>query len=259
MDNYKKYLKYKNKYLLLKYGGSHQNRKLYVQTILNNGSAENMTNQCFWISILQFLKKNLNFSDLTLKTLRETIGRLDKSSRHTLFDSNDPIFRHAASLVAEIFDLTITIYPVNSNGKILYNGNLIDKIGNGINKVNIAQFGIYHFQLIKHFINNNKDSEFIPAVVVNGNLKFDNNNIDSNKIKLEILIIDLKSDINDYKNTLNELDDNLKDMNIMYQYSDDLNLYNQILSTTDLINEITQKLKKTEQELSTYNLLLSEI
>lgn len=120
-----------------------------------------------------------------------------------MFDSNDPKFRNAASIVAEVFDLTITLYPVNSKGQIKYEGEIVDVIGSGNNKVNIAQFGLLHFQLIISSVDNERDSNFLPAVAIDGNLKFiDNEDDDDNRVKLEIMIIDLNSDILEYKKHL---------------------------------------------------------
>lgn len=59
MSYKEKYLKYKNKYLQLKnqFGGFLKDGST-AKTIGNTGEMQGMRNQCFWISILQFLNRN---------------------------------------------------------------------------------------------------------------------------------------------------------------------------------------------------------
>jgi hypothetical protein len=185
MENYKyKYLKYKKKYLMLvekqKKLNNKNNYKMFlgggslvigstVETIFNDGSQENMINQCFWISILQYLKLN-GHKDLTLRELRSNVG-LDSKTERMMFDTNYlinegneniPIFFNAANRIADLYNIMIEVYTVDHTGKVL---NQRDSIGSSKNIVRIAQFGLLHFQLI-----DNTGNTFIPAVPINGKL-----------------------------------------------------------------------------------------
>jgi hypothetical protein len=183
-DNKYKYLKYKKKYLMLvekqKKLNNTNNYKILlgggsivigstVETIFNDGSQENMINQCFWISILQYLKLN-GHKDLTLRELRKQAG-LDSKTERMMFDTNYlinegneniPIFVNAANEIADLYDITIEVYTVDHTGKVL---NQRDSIGSSKNIVRIAQFGLLHFQLI-----DKTGDTFIPAVPINGEL-----------------------------------------------------------------------------------------
>jgi hypothetical protein len=147
MDYKVKYLKYKEKYLFIKNlkGGS-INKNAKIRTQYNSGRREGMTNQCLWISIHDhLLKRGLT---MTLRQLRQDAG-LDATTEHTMFDSTDALFRRAINRICIKYGLSIQFFPIDSNGDLLYNGNIIDLIGNGRDKVSIAQFGIDHFQRIK--------------------------------------------------------------------------------------------------------------
>jgi hypothetical protein len=123
-----------------------------------------MSNQCFWISILDYLNRN-GQPQLTLKELRTQAG-LDASTEHTMFDSNFESFRDAANRIVARYNLTITILPINGNGDVLYNGNLGDRFGNGANRIEIGQYGIAHFQLIVGNIAEGEKNNFQPFVLV---------------------------------------------------------------------------------------------
>jgi hypothetical protein len=169
MSYYKKYLKYKNKYLELKkqLGGRR------IRTIPNSGALEGMTNQCFWISILNYLQRN-GHPALTLRQLRTNAG-LGADTEHTMFDIDhrdrhghvDDIFYNAAMRIANLYNLRIQVHTVDHTGEILGQR---AHIGDGANFFEIAQFGLAHFELI-----NGVGGAFVPAVIVKGNLTKDIN------------------------------------------------------------------------------------
>ena len=159
--NYKnKYLKYKKKYLQLKkqIGGT----KLIVK--VNTGSLEGMTNQCFWISILDYLH-NHGYPELTLIELRTYAGLHDDTC-NTMVDTTQERFRIAINKITEIFDLTIGVIPIDENARPRYGGHIIDEIGHGHNRIELAQYGIAHFNLIIDKDNENSQTQFIPYVKV---------------------------------------------------------------------------------------------
>jgi hypothetical protein len=233
MEDYKhKYLKYKKKYLMLvekqKKLNNTNNYKMFVgggsidigskvKTISNSGSLENMSNQCFWISILHYLQLN-GHKNLTLRELRTNAG-LDSKTERMMFDTdylinednkNIPIFFNAANTIARLYKIQIEVYSVNHEGIII---NQRDKIGTSINIVPIAQFGLQHFELI------DKDGKtFIPAVPINGKLT-------------------TTTDIDpQYKNLYIQLNENLGMMELFNNHLKELNdKYNDIITNKDNI------------------------
>lgn len=167
--NYKqKYNKYIKKILRLNQVGGRRR----VTVIPNSGAMEGMTNQCMWISILDYLHMH-GYPELTLRVLREN-GELDNTTEHTMFDSIVPIFMQALRRIAEIYNLQIIIHTVNHRGYLVHEHTTI--INKGVlNIVNIAQYGLYHFQLITGIIDVElvqEDQAFRPAVQVNAALVF---------------------------------------------------------------------------------------
>ena len=175
MSSFNKYLKYKQKYLELKktntlqYGGQRR-----VKTVGNTGSRDDMSMQCFWISILDYLRRN-GYPDLTLRELRRNAG-LGADTEHMMFDidylvgpplDRQPIFFNAATRIAEIYNLRIQVYAANRDGEFALTDSPRGLIGNGANLVELAQFGIAHFELIDAV----HGSDFVPAVLVKGKLK----------------------------------------------------------------------------------------
>ena len=194
-NKYLKYLKYKQKYLELKksndqvysqendqqndlqndlqndveqYGGQRR-----VKTIGNTGSRDGMSMQCFWISILDYLRRN-GHPELTLRELRTNAG-LYADTEHMMFDidylvgpplDRQAIFFNAATRIAEIYNLRIQVYAANRVGEFALTDSPRGLIGNGAKLVELAQFGVAHFELIDEV----HGSEFIPAVVVKGTL-----------------------------------------------------------------------------------------
>jgi hypothetical protein len=174
---YEKYRKYKNKYLALKniIGGSDPDferaikasladlnegdvevgRKLYV--IPNSGMIEGMSQQCFWISILNYLQINpiANIAEVeNVGQLRTLVG-LGKDTEHLPFDEDDIRFRNALESLTAIFDLQIVVHFINAHGNQIilrdqYTGIPRESIrpinDAGRNIVHITQHGLYHFQ-----------------------------------------------------------------------------------------------------------------
>ena len=117
-----------------------------IKTIPNDGRDGDMTNQCFFISILDYIKRN-GYSTYTLRDVRNVSG-LDIRTEHTMCDTMNDIYIDAINKICNVFELVIIVLPIDYNGKILYNGNIIDTFGKGSNIVRIAQFGLNHFELI---------------------------------------------------------------------------------------------------------------
>ena len=138
-----------------------------VKTISNTGSLEGMSMQCFWISILDYLRRN-GHPYLTLRELRRNAG-LGADTENEMFDMDDGqmIFYNAATLITEIYNLSIQIYSATRYGDFAITDSPRGLIGTGDRLVELAQFGIGHFELI----DNVNGSEFIPAVLVKRKLK----------------------------------------------------------------------------------------
>jgi len=158
---YLKYLKYKKKYLKLKnQKGGVKFRVIPnnggVTEILNNGNPLQMSNQCMWISIRDYLINVLHIP-ISVSELK-TIAGLDlEATAHIQFDleSKDFNFKEGIERVARMFNLNIKCYLVDSEGNS--HPALIDDRGQlipmhiinefGTNIVSIAFYG-GHFELI---------------------------------------------------------------------------------------------------------------
>lgn len=144
----KKYLKYKFKYLnLLKiqHGG---NCEQNIKTIPNDGTYEGMINQCFWISIVDYLNMN-GYPDITVRILKDQAsdrGNYPINNDIEMFDTD--FFGISAEKIAEIYNLKIVMYGYNFALSCLEITPIpLNTIGNGINLVPIASYGA-HFELI---------------------------------------------------------------------------------------------------------------
>jgi hypothetical protein len=263
MDDYKhKYLKYKKKYLMLveeqKKLNNTNNYKIFlgggsivigskVKTIPNSGSLENMSNQCFWISILDYLQSHCH-EKLTLRELRTNAG-LNSKTEHMMFDTNYlinkgneniPIFFNAANRIAGIYDIQIEVYSVNREGIVI---NQRDEIGASKNIVPIAQFGLQHFELI-----DNKGKPFIPAVPINGKLT---TTTDIN-LKLKNLYIQLNENLG----MMELFNDHLKQLR--KKYNNSITNKEHILNSDDITHKeknnfvfhIDKELNETETSIN---------
>ena len=263
MDDYKhKYLKYKKKYRKLveeqKKLNNTNNYKIFlgggsivigskVNTISNSGSLENMSNQCFWISILDYLQSH-GHEKLTLHELRSNAG-LDSKTERMMFDTNYlinkgneniPIFFNAANRIAGIYDIQIEVYSVNREGIVI---NQRDEIGASKNIVPIAQFGLQHFELI-----DNKGKPFIPAVPINGKLT---TTTDIN-LKLKNLYIQLNENLG----MMELFNDHLKQLR--EKYNNSITNKEHILNSDDITHKeknnfvfhIDKELNETETSIN---------
>ena len=223
-----------------------------------------MRNQCFWISIQHFLRNN-GYPSLRVREIRRIAG-LDSKTENVMFDSYIESFRNAAEAVARYYNLTINIFPVNSFGQVLHDGDLFERIGNGINIINIAQFGTYHFQLITSNVDNPAESNFVPAVDINNDIVDINeevSDINQQKVNIKIFLTDLESEIKNYKKTLESYKTdylNYKQLNEQLNDSDASTvLENLVLELTVLYQETETKLKKCENDKLSYEYMLNEL
>jgi len=261
MNSKEKYLKYKNKYLKLKkqIGGTR------VITIRNSGSLEGMSNQCFWISILDYLKTH-GFPDLTLRELRVNAGGpgININGKNQMVDTD--IHRNAIEQITFIYNLTIRGFPVDGNGRLLYHGNHGNTFGNGPNIVDIANFGLYHFELIINQSNNN-DNNFVPLVPFKGELKkLDDipdiikdqyKKLSENQGDLQIMKQLLKEENTEYDRNLNERDMIIRSEDIN---SDEKNIY--LNHYNSFLNKIVSEINLKERriaELTQENATLTEV
>ena len=269
MSYEEKYLKYKNKYLKLKIQiGGWLETGLIVKTIQNSGDQEGMSLQCFWISILQYLNRN-GYPTLTLKDLRTSAG-LTSDTEHEMFDTENNDFSIAADTIARIFNLQIYVYRVQDDGTIIERGRQYPHDNYDDNQrfiVNIASFGLRHFELID-FENGN---DFIPAVMYKNNLtKIDkiSDNTENKDIQEAYLnLVDLTDELNKLKKSkdtyilkikqlensiVTMLENTTKDKEYKLVYIEALT--NQIKLWTQKIP--LSKIKKIEDELSSVQLAI---
>jgi hypothetical protein len=265
MNNYKKYIKYKTKYLKLKKNlnntqvGGHK-----VKTISNSGSREGMSLQCFWISILDYLHRN-GHNNLTLRELREYAG-LDRRTEHTMFDIDDlvgssldrqAIFYNAAVQVAELYNLTIQVFTVNYNGNIIYSDvaqeGIRATIGNGQNRVNIAQFGLGHFELIVDEGGGGED--FVPLISVMGvstkitKIPKERQNIYLRNSEDTLLLKDLEHQLKKLSEENKKKQQALRDDQSFIEYT------TKYSDLETLIREIKERIKKEELEIKGFIVL----
>lgn len=146
-----------------------RNSNVKVITIPNNGSMENMSNQCFWISILQYLN-TFPHIDLTLKSLRN-LAELNTNTEHIMFDNTNRKFRNAVNKICDIFNIQIICIPVDSKGFVLYNGNIIAKYGDNLECIYLANYGLYHFEFIVDIISSETlyNNNFEPLIYKKSN------------------------------------------------------------------------------------------
>ena len=211
---------------------------------------EGMSNQCFWISILQFLNRN-DYTNLTLGELRTSVG-LDYSTQHTMFDSFNKKFDAAAMRAVQIYNLTIIVYTVTSSGKIIRGAASYENGENIENIVNIAMFGQQHFQLIVKDDNIEGDI-FVPAV----NVKNELTKLKDIDVKIQQKYLELNDAINYLNFYKDELKDNktkMKEHNTLCKIMQDSKSYGD--------NKTKQTFLKNEQEyykeLTTQNDLLTK-
>ena len=165
MNYQQKYLKYKQKYLnlqkLLKMktliGGNP------FRTIGNRGSVTengvNMSNQCMWISIRDYINNFTNRGPITVSEIKRIAGLDLKSTANSDFNFENEKLRAGLERVCRHFNIQLNIYNVERSGQLrrawyinYYSGR--DKFPHPIrfnedggNIVSIAAYGA-HFELI---------------------------------------------------------------------------------------------------------------
>jgi hypothetical protein len=213
-----------------------------IKTIRNNGQKDGMTNQCLFISILDFIIRNIN-NTLTLKHLRD-VGGLDTSSEHTMCDTINNIYINAINEICDVFELVIIVLPIDYNGNILYNGTIIDTFGKGYHIVRIAQFGLNHFELIS-----DEGDNYRPMVTIKNEMIESSYlrslsdeleelfNKDAQRETLQMLLLNLK--------------ENVKSCNwrlLYFEYSDDV--FEQNLGDETQENILLVNVSEVEEEIT---------
>lgn len=178
---YEKYKKYKSKYLALKnninkIGGSDPDLQRAIEASLqdfnedilevsdrvlnvipNSGMIDGMSQQCFWISIFNYLERHPAANTLNVTNVRDLRRELQlgKDTEHLPFDEDDIRFRNALQNLTEIFNLQIIVHYINAYGNPIIirqhdTGIPVEVIRpinqTGRNIVHITQHGLYHFQ-----------------------------------------------------------------------------------------------------------------
>jgi hypothetical protein len=172
MNNNQKYIYYKNKYLILKKKINQVGGEIYpigaeVKTISNSGMLENMSNQCFFISILHYLINNGH--RLTLKQLRTEAG-LGSDTEHVMVDNiENPEIMENINQIINMYNLRIYVYDVTQGVIINYLDDLSPDPPHATppNEVHIANFSQGHFELIDRA----HGHRFEPKLEVNGEYK----------------------------------------------------------------------------------------
>jgi hypothetical protein len=138
------------------------NNKLNIETIHNNGyyydSINNIhyNNQCFWISIINYLNNvlNININLVELLNIAKKNNSIINNNNEmiTLIDGIKYPYLDAITNVTIEFNLIIHIYyNYDDSNKLIQ----LLEIGNGINHVHIININNNHFELIIKY--NNQD------------------------------------------------------------------------------------------------------
>jgi hypothetical protein len=150
-SNYKKYLKYRMKYLDLiinnQIGGAN------FKSIKNSGgiSGIRMASQCIWICIKDYLKYH-KYIETSVRDLKQSVG-LGPETDYTEFDDNKPELLAPLTRLCEYLGITLIFILVNRDGTVYRsciddNNNMVGtSINPGHDIVYIASFG-NHFELI---------------------------------------------------------------------------------------------------------------
>jgi len=168
--NYKKICKLNNQNNLTII--NNEDNKLNIKTINNNGyyydKIRNIhyNNQCFWISIINYLNNfmniNINLTELLNIAKKNNASINGINEMITLIDGIKYPYKDAITNVTIEFNLTIHIhYNYNDSNKLIQ----LLEIGNGDNHVHIININNCHFELItkynNQYINNIDINEII--------------------------------------------------------------------------------------------------
>ncbi len=216
---YKKYIKYRIKYLDLIMDKSFQIGGASITTISNNGSGDNMLNQCMWISIRDYLNYHRG-ENRTVRALKQSVG-LGPDTDHTEFDEENPGYVDALTRLCRQYEISIYLIVASRDGTVrqisldgkgnLFPINIINP--NAPNIVYIASFG-NHFELIvsgpnytlsKHSSSTSTSAPYEPKVkihniYVNVNPKEPK---EKTRAENEILIVETLQDIDIYEREIN--------------------------------------------------------
>ena len=263
MSDYKKYLKYKKKYLELK-------KRLHVKqlggarfsVIPNSGAEDGMTNQCMWISIRDYLKHYLGMK-LSVRGVRKMAG-LDATTEHQMFDWETPKFRQALELIARKFNLQFHFYSVDHNGEpnsVLYHDpetrqfpmpmHIVNE--HGLRLVNIAFYGA-HFQLITGGNNvhvpRRLTKESIHSVPIK-TITFSGNQVVEGELKKYLdAIIDANQSIQVYEKEISKLRNEIANIKQNLETSKSSDVHKEIVSISDReIAQINEEIKLYENNI----------
>ena len=136
--------------IIINNNNNHSNKKKSFKSFSNDGCIEGYCNQCFWISILQYLKLQRNI-DINIEEFHMTASNMYQININNLKSNFDyECHADAAVNLAKIYNLKIEIYYANYTEKTRWIniGNPAYIFGKGKNVVRIVAFG-NHFELIK--------------------------------------------------------------------------------------------------------------
>ena len=157
MSYKQKYIKYKDKYLSLKEQFIQKGGNTYT-IISNNGTADgNLTNQCLWISIRDYLNYARGITNLKIfDDLKQKFG-LGPEFNNTEFNYENIKMRESVAALANRYNIKlcflpinpltkkIDLYGINEDGSVECSQGMINKYGKEI--VHIASYE-GHFALI---------------------------------------------------------------------------------------------------------------
>jgi hypothetical protein len=182
MENYKKYLKYKNKYLELKKKIKQTGGTFFI-SIPNGGGQPgvSMSSQCIWICIKDYLNYHRGIIT-TVRELKSQVG-LGPETDHQEYNHEDYRSRTALIRLCEIYDITLHFIFTNHDGTIRREsldeyGEMrpFESINRGTqNNLYVASYGA-HFELIifapnyaleRHQRATIQGQEYHPKVLIN--------------------------------------------------------------------------------------------
>ena len=214
----------------------------------NNGSVDQYSNSCMWLSILQYLNLVLG-NQITINEIRN-IGRVYDNNQ--MFDAKIENHWNGILEIARVFDLEIFIIPINIHNPnyLTQNNGFKESIGNGRHKVNIVAYGM-HFELIlyseDHRIN------LLDYIVDDKKEKY------INEIKEDKKVLIYNPDINDYED-INNITEKIKifenDKKIVYDSIKNIELLLKDVDATVYKNNLENELKLYKSNIL---LLSSEI
>ena len=285
-SNFRKYIKYRMKYLYLVINNQIGGAK--CQTIANSGRTQNMSNQCLRISIRDYLEYHLGIK-ITVRELKSNFG-LGSEFDNTAFNEDNPKLLNAVNSLCIHYQLTLNFIVTETDGDIRpisldSRGNMIPTgiINSGsTHQVYIASFG-NHFELITHGPNGYEltkhDNSTISSSIYNPktlNISGEYVRIDNKTpiTEIQIAIIKIMSDLKIYHKELlisdKEIEDNTKAIRDLQKsglseeeitqlskiYNDNISLSKQIKgSLCYRISELSKQLPGLNKKLVEANII----